>query len=586
MSGHRPSGMLWHARLKGAAAIAAVALVGTGAQLPAHAEVPTPPSATATATATEPTSTEPPSTEPGEPTPGAETPPATEEPTTLPSPTTTSRAPAPPRARPPVPLSVPTQSQAVLRAGITSGFVAELQRLLDANTSRDYFGDAAAGPYSTLFLADTEAALKAWQSAQGLTPTGIITTGSPQWQRLQGQATRARTSTVGATLARGTTSALVRTLQAALHNNTRGSQSSMFTTGVYDSYFGPEVEAGLKRWQSAHGLSQTGTIAVGSAAWTQLLQSQGPLAVSLRNPGQLKPGATGSSVTVLQSMLDRNSLQDYQPHTNGVYDTFFGPSTATGLKQVQSRLGYVADGVIEVGSLEWGHLASLATVAKTGKAGTYLRWGTVHSDVLVAQRMLDQNSQRDYFGSSSVGGYTTTYGSLSANGMRAWQTANGYPANGVITVNSIQWGHLASQLRATPRLDPRCYTNGVVLCASKSLRKTFYVNKGVIIRELDARFGGLAYSTTGVLRTYNTAEGTFSITRKIRDEVSYTYNNTPMPFSMYFYQGQAFHYSYGFAANGYSGNMGSHGCVNLRDWAGAQWLYNNTPVGTKVVIYK
>lgn len=575
--------MLWGARMKAAVATAAVALVGTGAYLPAHAEVPTPTSATATATAT---ATEPPSTAPSEPTTAVETPPPTQESTPLPSPTTTSRAPAPPRALPPVPLSVPTQSQAVLRTGVTSGFVPELQRLLDANATRDYFGDAAAGPYSTLFLADTEAALKAWQTAQGLTPSGLITTGSPQWQRLQGQATRTRTSTLGVTLARGTTSTLVRTLQAALHNNTRGSQSPLFTPGVYDSYFGPEVEAALKRWQGTQGLSQTGTVTVGSAAWTQLLQSQGPLAVSLRNPLQLRPGATGSSVTVLQSALDRNSLQDYQPYTDGVYDTFFGPSTATGLKQVQSRLGYVADGVIEVDSLEWGHLVSLATVAKTGKAGTYLRWGTVHSDVLIAQRLLDQNSQRDYFGSSSVGGYTTTYGSTSATAMRAWQTANGYPVSGVITVNSIQWGHLASQQRATPRLDPRCYTNGVVLCASKSLRKTFYVNKGVIVRELDARFGGLAYSTTGVLRTYNTVEGTFSITRKIRDEVSYTYNNTPMPFAMYFYQGQAFHYSYGFAANGYSGNMGSHGCINLRDWVGAQWLYNNTPVGTKVVIYK
>jgi peptidoglycan hydrolase-like protein with peptidoglycan-binding domain len=402
---------------------------------------------------------------------------------------------------------------------------------------------------------------------------------------LEREATQARTSSLGATLSRGTSSAFVRSLQAALHNDGRGSRSTMFTSGIYDTWFGPEVEAALKRWQSASGYAATGTVQVGSAQWNALLRSQNTLGVALRSPAQLAPGRTSPAVRTLQSYLDRNQLQDYQPHANGVYDAFFGPSTATGLKQLQTRLGYPADGVVEVDSLEWGHLRSLATVSKSGAAGTYLHWGTVHNDVMIAQRYLDQNRVKDYFISGSVGGYTRNYLSVTVSAMKAWQAANGYPANGVITVNSIQWGHLASQQLASPRLDPRCYTNGIVLCASKSLRKTFYVNKGVIIRQLDARFGGLAYSTTGVLRTYNTAEGTFSITRKIRDEVSYTYNNTPMPFAMYFYGGQAFHYSYGFAANGYSGNMGSHGCVNLRDWAGAEWLYNNTPIGTKVVIY-
>ena len=558
--------------------------------MPAHAEVTPDPTPTSESTSTvaptgEPTS-EPTSTaEPG----STATGPA--EPTTDPTvsePVSSETAPAPPRR--PVPTSatalpVPTGAQVVLRSGMTSGRVADLQRLLDSNGSGDLFGTSSAGPYSTVFLADTQAALRVWQSARGFEPTGVIITDSVQWARLVGEATRTRAPALGTTLARGTTDPLVRTLQAALHNNVRGSQSTLFTTGVYDTWFGPEIETALKRWQTANGFTASGTIQVGSSQWTALLSSQRPSGVALRSVIRLAPGRSAPAVATLQSMLDRNALQDYQPYANGVYDTFFGPSTATGLKQLQSRLGYPADGSIDVDSVEWGHLKSLATVPKTGTPGTQMRYGTVHNDVIVAQRLLDQNVQKDYFLSSSVGNYTRNYLDATVAGMKAWQVANGYPATGAITVSTIQWGHLMSQQRATPRLDPRCYTNGIVLCASKSLRKTFYVNKGVVIRQLDARFGGLAYSTTGQLRTYTTAEGTFSVTRKIRDEVSYTYNNTPMPFSMYFYKGQAFHYSHGFAANGYSGNMGSHGCVNLRDWAGAEWLFNNTPVGTKVVIY-
>lgn len=134
------------------------------------------------------------------------------------------------------------------------------------------------------------------------------------------------------------------------------------------------------------------------------------------------------------------------------------------------------------------------------------------------------------------------------------------------------------------RLDSRCYTSGTVLCASKTDRKAYYLRSGKVIRVMDARFGGWAPDANGVMKLYDTKEGVHYVTRKVRDEVSYSYNNTPMPFAVYFYKGQAFHYSYGFAANGWNG--ASHGCINLRSWTDAEWLFNNTRVGDKVVVYK
>lgn len=163
-----------------------------------------------------------------------------------------------------------------------------------------------------------------------------------------------------------------------------------------------------------------------------------------------------------------------------------------------------------------------------------------------------------------------------------------YTFRTVVTKNGRNYTSPSVTLKRTApqRLDPRCYTSGVVICASKKDRKVYYVRAGKIIRTLDARFGGRAYNAFGQVRMYSTKEGTFTITRKIRDEISYAYGNAPMPFSSYFYGGQAFHYSYAFAADGWIADWGSRGCINLRDWAGAQWLYNNSPVGTRVVVYK
>jgi lipoprotein-anchoring transpeptidase ErfK/SrfK len=52
---------------------------------------------------------------------------------------------------------------------------------------------------------------------------------------------------------------------------------------------------------------------------------------------------------------------------------------------------------------------------------------------------------------------------------------------------------------------------------------------------------------------------------------------------MFFSGGQAVHYSSDFAARGYAG--ASHGCVNVRDYAGIQWLFDQVNIGDKVVIY-
>lgn len=122
-------------------------------------------------------------------------------------------------------------------------------------------------------------------------------------------------------------------------------------------------------------------------------------------------------------------------------------------------------------------------------------------------------------------------------------------------------------------LDRRCLT-GTVICGSKSQRKIWMVQNGRILITLDARYGRSSMPT---------AEGVHSVYWKDKNHVSSTYGS-PMPYSMFFYKGQAIHYSAGFAKNGWVG--GSHGCINIRNMNGLKWLWNHTPTGRKVIIYK
>jgi peptidoglycan hydrolase-like protein with peptidoglycan-binding domain len=122
------------------------------------------------------------------------------------------------------------------------------------------------------------------------------------------------------------------------------------------------------------------------------------------------------------------------------------------------------------------------------------------------------------------------------------------------------------------RLDQRCLT-GHVLCIDKASRTLRWVVEGEVRKTMAVRFGA-AYTPT--------REGLFHIGWKSRDHVSKLYDSA-MPFAMFFSGGQAVHYSSDFASRGYSG--ASHGCVNVRDYAGIKWLFDQVHVGDKVVIY-
>ncbi len=120
---------------------------------------------------------------------------------------------------------------------------------------------------------------------------------------------------------------------------------------------------------------------------------------------------------------------------------------------------------------------------------------------------------------------------------------------------------------------PAVCLSGAVICVDMSQRLLRYFVNGHLKEQFDARFGD---------ENNPTRQGTFYVYWKDATHVSSIYH-TPMPWAMFFNGGEAVHYSKYFAAVGYAGH--SHGCVNLRDLAGATRLFNEVAMGTKVVVY-
>ena len=123
-------------------------------------------------------------------------------------------------------------------------------------------------------------------------------------------------------------------------------------------------------------------------------------------------------------------------------------------------------------------------------------------------------------------------------------------------------------------LDSRCLS-GRVLCIDKTTSTLRWVVDGHVRQTLEARFGSTVNDTP-------TREGVFHVYLKDADHVSRLYGSS-MPLSMFFSGGQAVHYSSDFASVGYYG--ASHGCVNIRDYGGIQWLFSQVRVGDTVVVY-
>ena len=186
---------------------------------------------------------------------------------------------------------------------------------------------------------------------------------------------------------------------------------------------------------------------------------------------------------------------------------------------------------------------------------------------------------------SPAGGAQTVHGGIGAY----WQASGaessrfGFPTSGEYCNNagcyqnfqygSITWGPTTGA-HDLYKLDARC-TYGRVVCADKTTNKMYWVINGVIQGTFDARFGAPGWET---------ANGEMTIFRKEAMSWSVPFSAW-MPWSQYFHaSGMAIHYSSGFEAEGFP-SWGSHGCINMNNYSQAEWLFNQTRYGDRIVVY-
>lgn len=310
------------------------------------------------------------------------------------------------------------------------------------------------------------------------------------------------------------------------------------------------------------------SLAFGTAAVTAAPAHAAPTTVVV------KLGDRNQSVVILQANL-RSLGFLYPQYATGTMNA----QTVAGVKLYQTAHKWYANGTVT--QTLYNYLTASARAARAAGSNVIAYPGEKNASVKVAQLNLVTLGR---LSSSLAGG---TMGPFTTAAIKKYQTAKGYAATGKLTAK--QYNLLGADARArkaalaaaakkaaaaTPRyIDKRCLTAGKVMCINKTTRKLYYVVNGKVVRTFDARFGAAATPTR---------EGSFTVFQMSKNWTSTLYGSS-MPYAMFFSGGEAVHYSYDFAARGYNGH--SHGCVNIRDWSGIAWMYSQTHIGSKVVVY-
>jgi peptidoglycan hydrolase-like protein with peptidoglycan-binding domain len=162
--------------------------------------------------------------------------------------------------------------------------------------------------------------------------------------------------------------------------------------------------------------------------------------------------------------------------------------------------------------------------------------------------------------------------------IRNFQSKNRLTPTGDATRSTIRRLNIVA---STPRLDARCYSKGIRICVSKQQKVARYLRDGKVLREFDVNIGP-EKGDPKYGQYSSTREGVNQIGEKSVDAVSSLYGYS-MPYWMQFDGGIGFHYSAYFNQIGYGDT--SMGCVTIGDRPTAQWLFENSPTKTTVIVY-
>jgi peptidoglycan hydrolase-like protein with peptidoglycan-binding domain len=291
----------------------------------------------------------------------------------------------------------------------------------------------------------------------------------------------------------------------------------------------------------------------------------------------LEKGDKGEKVRELQHRL--RQLDWYSGSISGTYAT----STVKGVKGFQDKRKIGKTGAVDTKT--WTVLTKMTR--KPSKA-------EMHNKLVPGPAIMKQGSSGDRVRDLQArlrqiawysGNVTGTYGSVTTTAVKGFQAKREIPVTGAVDQRTLDRlramtstptsdaKHNRAPKPSAAGLDSRCLS-GRAMCISKRTNSLVWVVNGHAKLRVDVRFGS---------QELPTREGSFSVGWKSRNHVSTIYH-TRMPYAMFFSGGQAVHYSPDFAARGYNG--ASHGCVNVRNLSGIQWLFNQVRVGDKVIVYR
>ncbi|KGN32397.1 hypothetical protein N802_18705 [Knoellia sinensis KCTC 19936] len=248
-----------------------------------------------------------------------------------------------------------------IRKGSTGPAVSALQKALGGLAVDGNFGPA------------TETKVKAFQSAHGISPTGVVATST--WNALieatKPAAPHPLAQYADLVLKRGSSGAPVVALQKALKITADGA-------------FGPGTESAVIAYQKSKGINPTGVVA--SATWKALM-GQGsttptpPVPPPTPAPAPATPAALSTEFTpykstVLQTGSKGTAVRVLQAGLGGIaVDGSFGLATKRAVMALQTRWGLPATGVANI--KVWNRLELevhplvpyWGTVAKRGSSG-------------------------------------------------------------------------------------------------------------------------------------------------------------------------------------------------------------------------
>ncbi len=317
-----------------------------------------------------------------------------------------------------------SSSASGMKLGSSGSNVRDLQT--DLTTLGYYWADIT-GNYGE----KTEAAVKSFQKAKGLTADGIA--GSKTVSAIEAAVAKKGSSSSSSSVVSGT----------ALKLNSKGDkvaklQQDLETLGYYyadiTGNFGSKTEAAVKAFQKAKGLTDDGIAGTKTLnAVEAALKSSGNSSSSSSGASGMKLGSTSDAVRNLQK--DLTTLGFYYGDITG----HFGSMTEKAVEKFQKSRGLTQDGV--AGTTTLNAIASaLRSTGNTSAStsgttvGSALREGSSGTAVTELQTML---KKLGYY----YGDITGNFGDLTRKAVRAFQDKENLTVDGIAgtaTMNKLR----------------------------------------------------------------------------------------------------------------------------------------------------